>query len=53
MWLFTKHGFYSVVCAKADGGRGPGLDESLHMIRGRRRVPPAANARTCCTTCET
>ena len=42
MWLFTKHGFYSVVCAKAHGGRGPGLDESLLMARGRRHAELAA-----------
>ena len=38
MWLFTRHGFYSVVCANADGGKGPGLDPELLMVRGRRRA---------------
>ena len=37
MWLFTRHGFYSVVSAKANGGKGPGLDANLMMVRGRRR----------------
>ena len=38
MWLFTKHGFYSVVCArKGNGGYGQPIDESRLMVRARLR----------------
>ncbi len=38
MWLFTKHGFYSVVCArKGDGGYGQPIDEERLMVRARLR----------------
>jgi hypothetical protein len=38
MWLFTKHGFYSVVCARTgDGGYGQPIDESRLMVRARIR----------------
>ncbi len=33
MWIFTKYGFYSIVCAKRDGEGGP----SKIMIRARMR----------------
>jgi hypothetical protein len=34
MWLMTKLGFFSVVCARADGGKGP-MDPNLLQIRAR------------------
>jgi hypothetical protein len=38
MWLFTKHGFYSVVCARqGDGGHGQPIDKSRLMVRARLR----------------
>lgn len=38
MWLFTKYGFYSVVCARqGDGGYGQPIDESRLMVRARLR----------------
>ena len=38
MWLFTKYGFYSVVCARQDdGGYGQPIDEDRLMVRARLR----------------
>ena len=38
MWLFTKHGFYSVVCARqGDGRHGQPVDEHRLMVRARLR----------------
>ena len=38
MWLFTKHGFYSVVCARqGDGRHGQPVDENRVMVRARLR----------------
>ena len=38
MWLFTRHGFYSVVCArKGDGGQGCPVDPLKVMARARMR----------------
>jgi hypothetical protein len=36
MWLFTKHGFYSAVCARqGDGSHGQPVDSDLIMVRTR------------------
>ena len=35
MWLFTSIGFFSAVCAKADGGKGRGIDTDTIMVRAR------------------
>lgn len=36
MWLFTKHGFYSAVCARqGDGGHGQPVDPDRIMVRAR------------------
>ena len=36
MWLFTKHGFYSAVCARqGDGRRGAPVDPDRIMVRAR------------------
>ncbi len=38
MWIFTKHGFYSAVCARqGDGGHNEPVDPDRIMIRGRIR----------------
>jgi hypothetical protein len=38
MWVFTKYGFYSVVCARqGDGRRGQPVDASRLMVRARVR----------------
>jgi hypothetical protein len=38
MWLFTKHGFYSVVRARQGDGRyGQPIDEERLMVRARLR----------------
>lgn len=38
MWLFTKYGFFSVVCARqGDGGRRQPVDPHRIMIRARLR----------------
>lgn len=38
MWLFTRYGFYSAVCARqGDGGFGQPVDETRIMVRARRR----------------
>jgi hypothetical protein len=35
MWIFTRYGFYSVVCAR--GKDGAGLDTNTLMVRARVR----------------
>ena len=36
MWLFTKHGFYSAVCARqGDGSHGQPVDPTRLMVRAR------------------
>jgi hypothetical protein len=36
MWLFTKYGFFSAVCArKGNGGYGQPIDHDLIMVRAR------------------
>lgn len=38
MWIFTRHGFFSVVCArKEQGGPGEAIDPDLLMVRARTR----------------
>ncbi|MEX0718568.1 MAG: hypothetical protein WD066_18390, partial [Planctomycetaceae bacterium] len=38
MWLFTKHGFFSAVCARqGDGGHDQPVDPNRIMVRGRLR----------------
>jgi hypothetical protein len=38
MWVFTKHGFYSAVCARqGDGTHGRPIDPSRMMVRARVR----------------
>ena len=38
MWLFTKHGFFSVVCARqGDGRHGQPIDTTRLMVRARVR----------------
>ena len=38
MWLFTKHGFYSAVCARqGDGSHGQPVDPDRIMVRARVR----------------
>jgi hypothetical protein len=38
MWIFTKHGFFSAVCARqADGKHGRPIDTDRIMIRARLR----------------
>jgi hypothetical protein len=38
MWLFTKHGFFSAVCArKGDGKHGQPIDPNRIMVRSRVR----------------
>jgi hypothetical protein len=38
MWVFTKHGFYSAVCARqGDGKHGQPVDPGLIMVRARVR----------------
>jgi hypothetical protein len=38
MWVFTKYGFYSVVCARqGDGRHGQPVDFSRLMVRARLR----------------
>lgn len=39
MWLFTRYGFYSVVCARqGDGGHGQPIDRNRFMVRARVRA---------------
>ena len=38
MWIFTKHGFYSAVCARqGDGKHGQPVDPDRIMVRARVR----------------
>ncbi len=38
MWIFTKHGFFSAVCARTgDGKHGQPVDPDRMMVRGRVR----------------
>jgi hypothetical protein len=38
MWIFTKHGFFSAVCARqGDGRHGQPVDTDRIMVRGRVR----------------
>lgn len=38
MWIFTKHGFFSAVCARqGDGGYGQPVDPDRIMVRARVR----------------
>ncbi len=38
MWIFTKHGFFSAVCArKGDGKHGQPVDPDRIMVRARAR----------------
>ena len=38
MWIFTKHGFFSAVCARqGDGRHGQPVDTDRIMVRGRMR----------------
>lgn len=38
MWLFTKYGFYSVVCSReGDGAHGQPVDPGRVMVRARVR----------------
>jgi hypothetical protein len=38
MWIFTKHGFFSAVCArKGDGKHGRPVDPDRIMVRARLR----------------
>ncbi len=38
MWIFTKHGFFSAVCArKGNGKHGQPVDPDRMMVRGRVR----------------
>ena len=38
MWIFTKHGFFSAVCARqGDGKHGQPVDPDRIMVRGRMR----------------
>src|SRR5205809_7645837 len=38
MWLFTKHGFFSAVCARQGDGRyGQPVDPDRIMVRARMR----------------
>lgn len=39
MWLFTKHGFYSAVCARQGSGKnGEPVDPGRIMVRARVRA---------------
>ena len=39
MWLFTKYGFYSAVCARqGDGSHGQPVDPNRIMVRARLRT---------------
>jgi hypothetical protein len=38
MWIFTRYGFYSVVCARqGDGSHGQPVDSGRFMVRARVR----------------
>jgi hypothetical protein len=36
MWLATRYGFYSIACARKNGGRSNKLDPNLLMVRARQ-----------------
>ena len=39
MWIFTRHGFYSAVCARqGDGGHRQPVDPNRIMVRARLRT---------------
>lgn len=39
MWIFTKYGFYSAVCARqGDGSSGQPIDPERLMVRARVRA---------------
>lgn len=39
MWIFTKHGFFSAVCARQGGGKhGQPVDPNRIMVRARVRA---------------
>lgn len=38
MWIFTKNGFFSIVCARHNEGLSKEIDESNFMIRSRSKV---------------
>ena len=43
MWLFTKHGFFSAVCARQGSGKhGQPVDPGRIMVRARVRGHPEA-----------
>ena len=37
MWLFTKYGFFSVVCARKDPEIGSGVETETLMVRARAK----------------
>lgn len=37
MWIFTRYGFYSVVCARVNGPQGELVDPDTVVVRARRR----------------
>lgn len=37
MWMFTKYGFYSVVCARESSKPNAPVDPTRVMIRARKR----------------
>lgn len=37
MWLFTRYGFFSAVCARQGDGSGQPVDPTRMMVRARRR----------------
>lgn len=37
MWIFTKNGFFSVVCARKNEGLSQDIDQSKLMIRSRSK----------------
>lgn len=37
MWLFTRFGFFSAVCARKDGGKSKEIDTELMMVRARNK----------------
>lgn len=37
MWIFTKYGFFSAVCAKKNGGMSREIDNDSIMVRARSK----------------
>lgn len=37
MWLFTKYGFFSVVCGREKNGPSVELDQNTYMVRARKK----------------